>query len=79
MEGAEQWRIVRAAQNHFDLLVTTDNNLPNQQPLERYDPAVVILRPRSKRFADLIQLFPQLEVALDSVQPGECLRIFPPE
>ena len=78
-KGMKNGALARAAQDHFDLLVTTDNNLPNQQPLERFDLAVVILRPRSKRFADLMQLVPQLEVALDSVQPGECLRIYPPE
>ena len=78
-KGLKNGALLRAAQDHFDLLVTTDNNLPNQQPLERFDLAVVILRPRSKRFADLMQLFPQIEISLDSVQPGECLRIYPPE
>ena len=78
-KGLKNGALLRAAQDHFDLLVTTDNNLPNQQPLERFDLAVVILRPRSKRFADLLQLFPQVEISLESVQPGECLRIYPPE
>ena len=78
-KGLKNGALLRAAQDHIDLLVTTDNNLPNQQPLERFDLAVVILRPRSKRFADLLQLFPQVEISLESVQPGKCLRIYPPE
>jgi hypothetical protein len=78
-KGLKNGALLRAAQNDFDLFVTTDNNLPDQQPLERFDLAVVILRPRSKRFADLMQLFPELEISLDSVQPGEYLRIHPPE
>ena len=78
-KGLKNGALLRAAQSHFDLFVTTDNNLPNQQHLERFDLAVVILRPRSKRIADLMQLLPQLKVSLDSVQPGECLRVYPPE
>ena len=78
-KGLKNGALLRVAHNHFDLLVTTDNNLPNQQPLERFELAVVILRPRSKRFTDLMQLLPQLEVSLDSLQPGEYRRICPSE
>ena len=80
-KGLKNGALLRTAQNHFDLfvIVTTDNNLPDQQALERFDLAVVILRPRSKRFTDLVQLMPQLEMSLDSVQPGEYIRIYPPE
>ena len=78
-KGLKNGALLRAAQHHFDLFVTTDNHLPDQQPLGRFDLAVVILRPRSKKFTDLLQLLPQLESTLDSVRPGEYMRIYPPE
>ena len=71
--------LLRAAQEHFDVLVTTDNHLAEQQPLQQFDLAVVILRARSKSLTELQKLLPELERMLDSLQPGQAVRLYSPE
>ena len=78
-KGLENGALLRAAQEHFDVLVTMDDKLPNQQPLEQLDLAVAILRAPSKSLADLIELMPELERALPELQPGQAVRIYPPK
>jgi hypothetical protein len=59
------------AQGAFDAFVTVDRNLPFQQRLSRFAIAVVVLRARSTRLADLRALIPELLVALPSARRGE--------
>ena len=76
-KGMKNGALLRLAQQHFDVFVTPDNNLPEQQPIHRFDLAVAILRARSKSLTDLVDLLPQLEDVLDSIRPGRCVRIYP--
>jgi len=55
----------------FDVLVTVDKSLPKQQQLEQRSFAVVILRARTNRFADLRPLAPALRAAIMELRPGE--------
>ena len=41
-KGLKNGALLRAAQEHFDVLVTIDNNLPDQQPLQQFDIGVAI-------------------------------------
>lgn len=77
-KGLENGALLRAAAEVFDVLVTVDNNLPDQQNVSVYDLMVLILRPRSKRMADLLPLMPDVIRYLDHVHPGSVIRIFPP-
>ena len=56
--------------NNFDVLVTMDNNLPEQQPLRPFNIAVAILRTLSKTLEDLAALVPKLEQLIAGIQPG---------
>ena len=56
--------LLSRAQHEFDALVTTDRNLPFQQDLSRFSIAVIVLRARSNRVADLRRLIPELVAAL---------------
>ena len=76
-KGLKNGALLRAAEKDYDVLVTTDNNLPNQQPLQQFDLAVVILRARSKSLADLNELLPQFEETLNLLRPGQHVRIYP--
>ncbi len=76
-KGLKNGALLRAAQEHFDVLVTTDNNLPDQQPLQDFDIAVAVLRPSSKTLEDLVGLMSELERAIAEFQPGEVRRIYP--
>ena len=78
-KGLKNGALLRAAQEHFDVLVTMDNHLPEQQPLQQFDLAVVILRARNKSLTELQKLMPELERMLDSLQSGQVRRIYSPE
>jgi len=64
-------QLLRAAQEaRFDVLVTTDTNLPFQQNLEGRVIAVVIL---SKNRWNLIRrMLPQIAAAVAAAKPGRC-------
>ena len=78
-KGLKNGALLRAAQEHFDVFVTMDNHLSEQQPLQQFDLAVVILRARNKSLAELQKLLPELERMLDSLQPGQTMRIYSSE
>jgi hypothetical protein len=54
----------------FDVLVTVDRNLAFQQNVATLQIAVVVLRAKTNRLADLMPLVPDLMAAIDTVKPG---------
>ena len=78
-KGRKNGALLRAAEGDFDVLVTMDNNLPDQQNLQQFDLLVAILRARSKSLKDLLDLMPELERRLPELRPGEAVRIYPPK
>ena len=76
-KGLKNGALLRAAQEHFDVLVTLDNNLPDQQPLRQFDIGVAILRAPGKTLEELAALVPKLERLLADIRPGDAVRIHP--
>ena len=60
----------RAEQDHFDVLITIDSNLPHQQDLAKFKIAVVALRAQSNRLGDTRPLMPKVLEALPGIRPG---------
>jgi hypothetical protein len=58
------------AAREFDVFVTVDANLSFQQHLSNHAIAVVVLRGRTNRLADLRPLAPALLQAIDAAAPG---------
>ena len=54
----------------FDAFVTVDRNLSFQQDIVSFPIAVVVLRARTNRLADLRPLVPSLISAMESTRPG---------
>ena len=67
--GMRNGVLLDRASRDFDVFVTVDKNLPQQQDLRRFSIAVVILEARTNGLEDLRPLVPQLLRALDEV-PG---------
>ena len=67
--------ILALAQEEFDVLLTTDRNIDEQQDLSRYDLAVVILEARSNRLADLAPIASRAGELLPKARPGRALRV----
>ncbi len=78
-KGLKNGALLHAAHEHFDVLVTMDNNIPDQQSIQRFKLSVVILRAPSKRLEDLLKLMPELESILSELRFGQAVRIYPPE
>ncbi len=62
--------LLALAANHFDVFVTVDRNLSFQQKLASFSIAVIIIRAKSNRLADLRPLTPQLLAAIESGRAG---------
>ena len=78
-KGQKNGALLRVAEDHFDVFVTMDDNLPDQQHLQQFDLAAAILRARSKSLRDLLDLVPELERRLPELRAGEAVRIYPPK
>ena len=68
--GMKNGELLARAQHQFDVLVTTDVHLASQQDLTRLSIAVIVLRARSNRVADLRTLVPQLLDAIAVAKAG---------
>lgn len=58
------------ASKHFDVFVTVDRNLSFQQNLSTFTIAVVVLRAKSNRLADLRRLLPELLAVIPTAKAG---------
>jgi len=62
--------LLAPASEHFDVFVTVDRNPSFQSDLASLPIAVVILKARTNRLADLKPLVPELLATIGSAQPG---------
>ena len=62
--------LLTLAAKSFDVFVTVDHNLSFQQNLPSFTVAVVVLRAKTNRLADLRPLVPRLLAAIDTAQTG---------
>ena len=73
--GRKNGKLLSAAAASFDVLITTDQGIPHQQNLSRYEIGIVVLVARSNRTADLAALVPLIKARLGSIAPGVVLRV----
>ena len=59
----------------FELMITTDQEIPYQQNLGSRKIAILILCAPTNRLADLTRLVPAAMRAFESIAPGQVLRI----
>lgn len=55
----------------FDILVTVDKSLPEQQQIEKRPFAVIVLRAKTNRLVDLRPLVPALRAVIAELRPGQ--------
>jgi hypothetical protein len=67
--------LLDAMAQHFEVLVTVDKNLPKQQRISDRPLAVVVLRAKTNRLADLLPHIPKLRALLQKVRPGEVYEL----
>lgn len=62
--------LLELAAKEFDVFVTVDRNLAFQQNLPSFAIAVIVLRARSNRLADLQPLISEILSSIPSAKPG---------
>jgi predicted nuclease of predicted toxin-antitoxin system len=76
LAGLKNGRLLEAAEaSGFDILITVDQNIPDQQNFGGRSIAVLILCGPTSRLRDLEQLVPAALAALHSIGRGEVVRI----
>lgn len=76
LAGLQNGRLLDAAERKgFDVIVTVDQNIPAQQNWTGRTIALLILCANSNRLADLLLLMPNALLALDTICPGQVVRI----
>ena len=76
LAGLKNSRLLEAAEAAgFDILITVDQNIPDQQNLSGRKISLIILCGRTNRLRDLELLVPGAISALASIKPGDVVRI----
>ena len=74
--GLQNGDLLAQAEVSFDLLITTDKNLPYQQNLAKRNLSAIIIP--SNRIRILKPLLPQIEAVIGTIQLGEAIKITGP-
>jgi len=75
MAGKKTGELLRLAETIFDVLVTLDQGLEYQQNLSGRKIAVIVIRARSNRYADVLPHAKRCLDAIASIQPGQLVRL----
>jgi hypothetical protein len=73
--GEKDGPLLGLASGTFDAFVTTDRNLEFQQNLAKYNVAVLVLRAKTNRLADMKGLVPNLLAALPTAPAGRATHV----
>jgi hypothetical protein len=68
--GISNGKLLAPASVDFEVFVTVDRNLPFQQHLPKFHIAVILLRAKTNRIADLVALVPELISAIPNSKSG---------
>jgi len=71
--GIKNGKLLNLAESQFEVLISTDQNLPYQQNLAGKKIAVIILP--SNKVPVVAQLVPAIEQSLKAIQPGTFVEI----
>ena len=67
------------ARDHFDVLITRDQKMEDQQNLSQADVAIVVLHARSNSMRDLEPTAPDILDAVSRMTRGQVEHIYPPD
>lgn len=67
--------LIAAEAARFDVFLTTDQGIEYQQNLTARNIAIIIFRTKSNRLRDLLPHVPACLAHIESIQPGQIVRI----
>ena len=74
-KGLENGDLLKAASGTSEVLITVDQTLPHQQNIAGLDIAILILAAKRNSYVRLKPLIPRALTALETIRPGEAVRI----
>ena len=74
-QGVRNSELLQLASQAFDVLITVDKRLPQQQDLAQYPLSVVVIRAPNNRLAPLVQAISSIQAKLETLQVGEMLYV----
>jgi hypothetical protein len=77
-DGKRNGEILALARSDFDVLITADQGIPDEQNITEMDVAVIVLAAKTNAIDDLRPLIPQVLEALHDVKRGEVIHIEAP-
>lgn len=76
--GQQNGELLNLAESAFDVFVTIDSQIQYQQKLSRRRLAILVLKARTNRLADLSPFFPLCATALENIRAGEFVALGEP-
>ena len=73
--GKSNGELLGLAEKEFEVFLTADQNLEYQQNLVDASISIVVLAARTNRLDDLRPLIPGLLLSMESIKPGEIVRV----
>ena len=73
--GVKNGKLLRLAESAFDVFVTIDSGIQYQQNLLTVQIGVVVLMSSDNTIETLQSLVPSMLKAIDSIQPGQIVRV----
>ena len=74
-KGKENGELLKSAENEFDVLVTMDQGIPQQQNLSEIKMGIVLLEAKGNRYEDLAPLMNQVNTALRTIEKGQVISV----
>lgn len=73
--GKKNGELLRLMAGVFDVFITLDSNMCYQQALQDVPVRFVVLSAINNKRETLVLLMPEVRLALETIQPGEIIRI----
>ena len=74
-KGRENGELLKSAESEFDVLVTMDQGIPQQQNLSEIKMGIVLLEAKGNRYEDLAPLMNQVNTALRTIEKGQVISV----
>ena len=74
-KGFDNGDLLALTVQEFDVMITRDSHIPDQDNIAELDISVIVLYARSNSMRDLLPLVPEVLEYLQSIGPGQVIRI----
>ena len=74
-KGKENGELLKSAESEFDVLVTMDQGIPQQQNLSEIKMGIVLLEAKGNRYEDLAPLMNQVNTVLRTIEKGQVISV----